>query len=77
MLLNIIFFDFDCISASNILLDCISRNTPIIIKKHPAIIEYLGPNYPLYFEKLDEVYNLYNIEKIKKAYIYLSNLKKE
>jgi hypothetical protein len=73
---NIIFIDIECVSSNNILIECISRNTPIIIKKHPAIVEYLGSNYPLYFEKLEEVENLCHIEKIKKATIYLSNLNK-
>lgn len=73
---NIVFIDFDCASANNAVIECITRNTPIIIRKHPAVIEYLGPNYPLYFEKLDDVNELCNLDKIKKASIYLSNLNK-
>ncbi len=73
---NIVFLDFDCASANNAVIECISRNTPIIVRKHPAVIEYLGTNYPLYFEKLDDVNELCNLDKIKKASIYLSNLNK-
>jgi hypothetical protein len=35
-------------SANNALIECIIRNTPVIINRHPAAIEYLGNNYPLY-----------------------------
>ena len=36
-------------SAVNTLLECIVRNTPIIVNKHPAVVELLGENYPLYY----------------------------
>lgn len=34
-------------SPNNTILECIVRYTPIIVSKHPAIIEYLGETYPL------------------------------
>ena len=42
-------------SANNTVLECIARNSPIIVTKHPAIKEYLGEDYPLYFNTLDEL----------------------
>ena len=51
---NIVFLDFYDISASNLVIECILRNTPILVKKHPATIEYLGNDYPFYFETLEE-----------------------
>ena len=50
---NIVFCDLYDASANNTVLECIERNTPIIINKLPAVIEYLGEGYPLYFEHLD------------------------
>jgi hypothetical protein len=67
-------------SAVNTLIECIARNTPIIINKLPAIVEYLGNDYPLYYNDIDEVPSLlkHNIfhNKIKKAHIYLTNMNK-
>jgi GR25 family glycosyltransferase involved in LPS biosynthesis len=73
---NIVFIDFDCASANNAVIECIARNTPIILKKHPAVVEYLGNNYPLYFNRLEEVNSLCSIDNIKKATLYLSTLNK-
>lgn len=67
-------------SANNTLLECIVRNTPIIVNKHPAIIEYLGIDYPLYFNNMDELNILVNsntfYEQILNAHIYLYKMDK-
>jgi len=45
-----------------------------VINRHPAIEEYLGKEYPLYFDSLDEVPNIIeNYNLIKRAYKYLKN----
>lgn len=51
---NIVFFDFYDISASNLLVECIVRQTPILIRRHPATIEYLGENYPFFFDNIEQ-----------------------
>jgi hypothetical protein len=73
---NIVLFDFYDISASNLLVECIVRNTPIVVKKHPAVIEYLGENYPLYFEDLSEVNKMLTSDNIKSAFDYLIKIDK-
>lgn len=50
---NIVFIHLVDASAVNTVIECIVRNTPIIINKHPAIVELLGDNYPLYFTSID------------------------
>jgi hypothetical protein len=35
--------------------ECIIRGTPVIVNKIGGVSEYLGDNYPLYFNSLDEV----------------------
>ena len=69
---NIVFFDFYDISASNLVVECIVRNTPILIKKHPATIEYLGEDYPFFFETMEEA-NLKatDMELIDRAHEYM------
>ena len=74
---NIIFIDFFDTAANTAIVECIIRGTPIIVNKIGGIVEYLGEDYPLYFDTLEDVPNLLNIEKIKQAHEYLVNLNKE
>lgn len=68
-------------SAVNTLIECIVRNTPIIINKLPAVVEYLGEKYPLYYNNIDEVPSLLKRRwfnnKIKKAHKYLKCMNKD
>jgi hypothetical protein len=74
---NIVFVDLFDASANNTLLECIVRNTPIIINKLPAVVEYLGENYPLYFNNLDEANELLlNNELLLKSHNYLKSMDK-
>ena len=62
-------------SANNTVLEAIAYKTPLIVKKHPAIIEYLGKDYPLYFEDPNELNNNFiTDEKIIECHKYLCNL---
>jgi hypothetical protein len=74
---NLVFLDFYDTSANNALLECISRNTPVLIRKLSAVVEYLGEEYPFYFENLSEAeHKLKNIENIIKTHLYLKNVDK-
>lgn len=46
---NIVFLHLVDGSAINTLLECFVRNTPMIINRHPAVVEVLGEEYPLYY----------------------------
>lgn len=73
---NIAFMDIYDSSANNAVIECVVRNTPILIKKHPAVIEYLGIDYPFYFNSLEEAAEkAENFDLIKKTHEYLVNLK--
>lgn len=75
---SIIYCDFlDC-SASNTIIECISCCTPIIVPRLPAIVEYLGNDYPLYIDKLKKEKNNYILtnDLIINANSYLLKLKK-
>lgn len=74
---NIVFLNLVDASAVNTLIECIVRNTPIIINKLPAVIELLGSKYPLYYNNIDEVSNLINEKNIMKAYKYITNINKK
>lgn len=51
----IVFCDYIDCSASNTIMECISTATPIILNKLPAVVEYLGYDYPLYIEDVYDV----------------------
>lgn len=74
---NIVFLHLCDASAINTLIECIVRNTPIIINKIPAVVELLGENYPLYYDKEYQVRDLLKDSTIiRKATLYLSKLNK-
>jgi hypothetical protein len=56
-------------SAINTLVECIVRNTPIIINKLPSVVELLGACYPLYLDCDTSDYNSLNME-FNKLLIY-------
>ena len=74
---NIVFLDLYDTSANNAVIECIARGTPLLINKHPATIEYLGEEYPFYFDSLKEANEkLNNIDLIKDTHKYLMTFDK-
>lgn len=59
---NIVYIDLVDASAVNTVIECTVRATPIIVNKHPAVIELLGESYPLYFTSKHDDYNGINLE---------------
>jgi polysaccharide pyruvyl transferase WcaK-like protein len=75
---NIVYINLVDASAVNTLIECIVRNTPILINKIPAIVELLGEDYPLYYKNNIDVYKLLsNANNIKKAYYHIKKLPKD
>jgi hypothetical protein len=52
---NLVFIDFYDTSANNAVIECIARATPIVVCRHPAVEEYLGEDYPLFYDHVHEV----------------------
>ena len=85
---NIVFLNLVDASAINTLIECIVRETPVVVNRHPAVIELLGENYPLYYSYSDnkeinyaEMNNevnrlLFDPTKIARANTYLRKLDK-
>jgi hypothetical protein len=51
---NIVFINLYDSSANNAVIECIARQTPLLVNRHPAVVEYLGVEYPFYFDTLEE-----------------------
>jgi len=74
---NIIFLNLVDCSAANTVIECIVRNTPLVVNRHPAVVEYIGKDYPLYYDSLDQVPKLLEYDKVKLAHRYLKQKDKE
>ncbi len=71
------FMDLKDASANNGVLECIRRHTPLLVNKHPAVQEYLGVDYPFYFESLEEANDkINNSELIVETHEYLKRMDK-
>jgi len=51
---NIVIINLYDSNANNTVLECIVRNTPILVNPIEPVIEYLGREYPFYFSSLEE-----------------------
>ena len=72
---SILFLDLLDASAINTLLEAIVANTPVIISRLPAVEEYLGSGYPLYFNDMSEI--VLTDDLITAAHQYLCRVDKE
>ena len=75
-----IFVDIlDCI-ANNTILECIKFNTPIIVRRTKSAEEYLGQNYPLFYNSVEELSILreesFLLDLIIESNNYLKNMNK-
>ena len=74
---NIVFLNLVDCSAVNTVLECIVRNTPLIVNRHPAIVELLGDTYPGFYDHLHEVVGLCDtFDKVEAMSMYLTKLDK-
>jgi polysaccharide pyruvyl transferase WcaK-like protein len=74
---NIVFINLVDASAVNTIVECVIRNTPIIVNPIEPVVEVLGPNYPLYFTSNFEASKiLENTERIRSAHEYLKKMDK-
>jgi GR25 family glycosyltransferase involved in LPS biosynthesis len=71
---NIVFLDMYDASANNAIIECMARRTPVLVNPLPAVVEYLGPEYPFYFTGLEDASKkLKNVGLIKATHEYLTS----
>ncbi len=71
---NIVFLDLYDSSANNAIIECIARNTPLLVNPIEPVTEYLGKEYPLYFNSLEEAASkAEDMEQIRDAHNFLVN----
>ena len=74
---NVLYMELCEVSANNTVLDAILMNTPLIVNKLDGVVEYLGEDYPLYFQNRDEVSGmLSDMSRLFDAHDYLKSMDK-
>lgn len=69
---NIVIIELYDSSANNTVIECIVRNTPLLVNPIPSVVEYLGQDYPLYFSSLEEAAEkAEDLELIRQTHQYL------
>jgi hypothetical protein len=69
---NIVYLDLFAAGANNAVVECIARGTPLLVNPLPAVVEYLGHDYPLYFNTLEEAaVKACDFDLIKRAHVHL------
>jgi hypothetical protein len=76
LLNNIVIIPLWNASANNAVLECLEMNIPVFITRVPAVEEYLGKEYPMFYTDISEVEKVINNIKLlhrkyKETYKYL------
>jgi hypothetical protein len=71
---NIVFLNLIDASAANTVIECLVRRTPLVVNRIPAVEEYMGREYPLFYDTLEEANAiLNNLDLLELGYKYLIN----
>ena len=71
------FLDLYSSTANNVIMECIKANNPIIVNRLESIENYIGKEYPLFYDNLTDVpIILENDNLIVDAFNYLKNMDK-
>ena len=74
---NVVFMHLVDAAAVNTVIECILRNTPVVVNRIEGVMEMLGKDYPLYYDKLEEVSGLLYLDKLSAAHEHLKRLDKD
>lgn len=73
---NVVFIKLHDAGAVNTVLECMTRNTPILVNKLPSVVEILGNDYPLFYDDVSSASEFLTLDKISEAHNYLKTLDK-
>lgn len=69
---SVVFLSLFDASAVNTVLDCLFFHTPLVVNRLPALQEYLGRDYPLFYTQLEEAEALLqDAQAIERGHEYL------
>lgn len=67
----VVVMEYITVSASNAIVECIARATPAIVNRHTALEEYLGADYPLFYDDFSQAKALLEPARIEAAHEHL------
>jgi hypothetical protein len=73
---NIVFINLYGASAVNTVIECVVRNTPILVNRLSALEEILGKKYPMFYDRIDQIKDILDMKLVDDTYEYLKNLDK-
>jgi len=77
---NIVVIDLWAATAVNAILEAIALNAPILVRRLPSTLEYLGRKYPLFFRDTEELQSMLADDHLKdmllKGHLYLKGMDK-
>jgi hypothetical protein len=69
---NIAFLQLEAANANNAVVECLARGTPLLVNRLPAVEEYLGRDYPLYYAHLqDAADQALDLGRLRAAHQYM------
>ena len=72
---NLVYLDLYDATANNAVIECIVRNTPVLVNPLPAVREHLGDEYPFYFRsRMEAARKAEDLSLIAETCDYLKNL---
>lgn len=74
---NIVFLYLVDASAVNVIIECMVRNTPVLVNRLPSIEEVLGINYPFFYDTMAEANVMCtDVELIRRTHMFLKSMNK-
>ena len=72
---SIVFLNLYDAPANTTVVECLGRNTPLVINRLPGVEEYLGSSYPLFYDTIEEAATLLeNVSLQQEAVRYMQSL---
>lgn len=69
---SVLYLNLHETSANNALCECIAYSVPFVARRHPAIVEYAGADYPLFVDDDSEVQDI-PLQQVEAAHLYLKS----
>jgi polysaccharide pyruvyl transferase WcaK-like protein len=74
---SVVFLKLEEVSACNTVIECVVRNTPLLVNRLPPLEELLGKDYPLFYSDIADAGRLADdTSKIVAAHLYLLRMDK-
>lgn len=74
---SVVFLNMYDAAACNTLLECIMGNVPVVVNRLQGIEDYIGKDYPLFYDSIQDASSLLNEKKILEGHVYLKKMNKE